>query len=210
LFLNDIANGIYDLGNFGELQETINYFSTAAHDSLGDTAISFNVQSAATGDTLTIETLLDPNFADPNICLVGETPLACELRLSRPMVLIISFGPNSASQVSTYRFAFYLGQAVITTISNGTIPVLVTLPDDGTFDAVTLAAYNQIIVETAEANNLPLWNLYLTMQNATNGIYAIGGTGATDFTDIGLTGGVNRRNLAALQLLNVLRTDVLQ
>ena len=196
-FMDPIAIGQYNLGNNLELQASIDHYN-------------FTFQSVAVGDDWVIENLLDPAFADPGLCQPGETPLACELRLTSPVVIFISFSSTNATLTPIGTFAPTLEQIVDITLNAGTIPVLVTLPDDGTVDPTTLSDYNQVIVNTATQHSLhpdldvPLWNLYNTMQGTT-GVYDVSPSGATDFTDPSLTYGVNRRGLAALQILDRIR-----
>jgi hypothetical protein len=200
-FLDDLASGNYDLGNYGALQPVIDFYNAQpAHDALGDPAMSFNVQSAATGDGWTIEDLFNPNVA-PDFCAPGETPLDCELRLSRPSVLFVSFSAANATATPPDVFRANLQQVVNTALAGGVIPVLATIPDDGAVDADTLAQYNQAMVEIALESEVPLWNLYATMQEAPAGVYAVGGFGPGDFSDAALTAGVNRRNLHTLFIL---------
>ncbi len=196
-WLNDIAAIQY--GGYGYLQLSVDYYNVAiAHDGM----TSYYVQSAASGDGWTIDRLFDPVYANGAICNPGETPLDCELRLSMPAVLFISFNPTNATQTSLAQFETLLQQAVNTSLANGTIPVLATLPNDGFVDAGTLAQYNEVIVTIADNNDVPLWNVYVTMQGS-SGVYNVSGSGATDFNDT--SGGANRRNLAALQILDSIR-----
>ncbi len=196
-WLNDIAAIQY--GGYGYLQPTVDFYNVEiAHDGV----TSYYVQSAASGDGWTIDRLFDPTYANGTICNPGETPLDCELRLSLPAVLFISFNPTSATQTDLAQFETLLQQTVNTALANGTIPVLATLPNDGFVDAGTLAQYNEVIVTIADNNDVPLWNVYVTMQGS-SGVYNVSGSGATDFNDI--SGGANRRNLAALQILDSIR-----
>lgn len=207
-FLDAIAAGTYDLGSNGGLQGTLDFYnSQAAHDSVGDTTVSYNVQSAASGDGWRIEYLFDPAYANGAICN-GQAPLACELALSRPVAIFISFTPTNATATTPDQFNTLLQQAVNTALASYTIPVLVTLPNDGSVDGATLALYNEMIVTIADNSNVPLWNLYNTMQGASAGINSVGGTGPTDLSDGALTSGVNRRNLAALEVLDAIRQEL--
>ncbi len=210
-FLDDIALGSYDLGSYPDLQNIINHYGfQPAHDVLGDGAVSFNVTSAAAGEDWTIENVLDPAYADPNICTPGETPFDCELRLSQPSVVFISFTPTDATSTDVDTFRTYLQQMVDAALVSGVIPILTTLPDDGSVGFDALNQYNEVIAAIATDANVPLWNLYRTMQEATNGVYTVGGFGPTDMTDAALTSGVNRRNLHALFILESLRQTFFQ
>ncbi|NDJ87345.1 MAG: hypothetical protein GYB66_15810, partial [Chloroflexi bacterium] len=198
-FLDPIAVGNYNLGNFSNLQTAIDHYN-------------FAIQSVAVGSGWNVQTLLDPAAADPGLCDPGATPLDCELRRSSPVVIFISFAPSNATAVDVATFKSTLETIVDQSLGAGTIPVLATLPDDGTVDPATLAQYNQAIVEVATEHSahpdldVPLWNVYMTMQGAPQGVYAVAPAGAADFTDPSLTYGVNRRNWQALQILEAFRT----
>ena len=207
--LSPIAQGTYNLGEATNLQGVIDHYTvTPAHDVAADTSFagspetSFAVRSAAVGDGWNSTILITPLAADTGPCLAGETPLACELRLARPSVVIVSFMPVNATTVRPEQFAADMQQIVNISLTNGTIPVLVTMPEDGTVDSATLNAYNQTIVKLAIDNNLPLYNLYRDMQQAPLGIYQIDGTGSTDFSNEALQAGINRRNVNLLRVLN--------
>lgn len=193
-FMDPIAAGNYNLGNYGSLDSTIAFYN-------------FTFQSVAIGTAWTPATLLDPSQADPGLCNPGETPLACEIRLTNPVVIFISFAPNSINGTPVATFKAQLEAIVDTALSMGTIPVLVTLPNDGAMDGATLAQYNEAVVQAATERtsnpnqDVPLWNLYNTMQGASSGMYAVSPAGAADYGDASLTYGVNRRGLAALRIL---------
>ena len=197
-FIDPIALGQYNLGSFPQLQNAIDHYD-------------FNTQSLAYGENWTVETLLDSAFADPGLCQPGETPLACELRMSAPIVMFISFNPTNATAVPIDTFRLRLEEIVDVALRGGTIPILVTLPDDGLVDPVTLNQYNEVIYNVAKEHtshpdlDVPLWNLYLTMQNATQGVYAVSASGAADYSDVSLTYGVNRRGANALAILEAFR-----
>ncbi len=197
-FLESMAAGTYNLGNYGSLQGTIDAFN-------------FGFKTVANNPGWNTGTLLDPAAADGGVCNPGETPLACELRVTAPVVVFVSFSPSNAVAIPVDTFRVHLETIVDTALNTGTIPVLVTLPDDGTVDATTLGQYNQVIVEVATQHSahpdldVPLWNLYNTMTGASNGVNSVSPSGPVDFTDASLTYGVNRRGLAALRILDTFR-----
>src|SRR5690606_6323077 len=59
---------------------------------------SFNLNSTATGAGWRAADLSNPDRADGSRCEAGETPLACEFRLTRPAVVIVSVGLNDVMQ----------------------------------------------------------------------------------------------------------------
>lgn len=197
-FMDPIAVDNYNLGNYAGLQASVDHYN-------------FGFQSLAVGTNWNPDNLLDPASADPS-CQPGETPLACEIRVTNPVVIIISFAPSNAAAMPLANFQTTMEQIVDVALNSGVIPVLVTFPDDGLVDANTLAQYNEALVNVATNHtghpdtDVPLWNLYNTMQGATSGVYNAGGSSPADYTDPSLVFGVNRRGLAALQILDRIRT----
>src|SRR5690606_2664596 len=107
-----------------ELQSAIDFF--AATD-LGGLS-SFNAPSLATGNGWKAGDLLIPDRADGSRCEGGESPLACELRLSQPAVVLISIGMNDVTGgTNVDEFRSQLQQIVQTATNAGVIPVLSTI-----------------------------------------------------------------------------------
>lgn len=198
-FITPINNAAVTYGNYSNLQDTTAFYN-------------FGVQSAASSDGWTPATLLDPAFADPTLCNAGETPLACELRRSTPSILFVTFSPSSATSLDLATFTQNLTTIVETSLAAGTVPVLALLPNDGVVtDQALLDQYNAAIVEVAtnRASNpdldIPVWDTTATLQGQSGGVYAASPSGPADFSDAGLAFGVNRRVLAALQILEEFR-----
>jgi hypothetical protein len=190
--------GSYQLGNNGSLQSIIDTYTATG---------SFTAPRYAAGNGWGIDTLYQPSGDGACDTANGETALACDLRNNAPAITLVMFIPNNATALSSGDFRSYLQQVVNDAMNSGSVPVLVTLPNDGSIDPATLDEYNQVIVEVATNANVPLWNLYITMQNAPNGVYSTGGTDAFDLTDPALGFGANRRNLVALQVLERIRGE---
>ncbi|MGA2490766.1 MAG: hypothetical protein ABSF99_11390, partial [Anaerolineales bacterium] len=70
----------YSLGsNYVYLQQTIDNF--AGH---------FNTDGQAVKGGFNAAAVLSPLWADPKACLAGENPLECELRVTKPIIVIVS------------------------------------------------------------------------------------------------------------------------
>jgi hypothetical protein len=165
---------------------------------------NFALGNVAAGDNWTIEDLFNPALA-PADCN-GATPLQCEIDQRQPAIMFISFRPSNATATAKDVFQANLISVVDTLTSNGVIPVLATLPDDGSVDSTTLAKYNEVIVTVAQNAGVPLWNVYNAMQPVGQGnVYSVTGNNAFDLNDT--SGGVNRRNLSALQILQAIKNQ---
>ncbi|MCP4360651.1 MAG: hypothetical protein GY796_21800, partial [Chloroflexi bacterium] len=82
-FFTWFDSGQYNLGEYAYLEGVVDYyggvygrFGVALRDGLNSTAV------------------LDPAWANKEYCLPNETPLACEIRLNNPSIILIHFGTN--------------------------------------------------------------------------------------------------------------------
>ncbi len=211
-FLNKIGDGIYDLNDYGYLQPAITTFSYAN----ARTGNSFNNQSLAAVEGWESADLLDPAHA-ATMC-PGLSPLACEYSIVRPSMAIIMIGTNDAGHwIDPGVFGSNLWQIVQTSIDYGVIPVLSTIPYLGSEDHVR--PYNDIIIATAEAFDIPWMDYYAATVNLPDhgldpdSVHpAVPPThDPTNFTPETLQYGFTVRNLLALHMLDeVWRQAIMQ
>lgn len=71
--------GEYDLGEYGDLQEVIDFFSAVA---VRDDYTALSNPGLATTTGFTTASVQDPIWADPAVCDPNESPLTCEYRVS--------------------------------------------------------------------------------------------------------------------------------
>jgi LysM repeat protein len=142
-YLTRFDSGPYNLGPYLYLQETIDHYSG-----------SFSRQSVANRVGMHAWTVTDPSWANKRICLANESPIACEIRLHRPMVILIRLGSNDTGVPSLFDTS--MRQAVQIAIQNGVIPVIGTKPDR--FEGQN-NANNAILRQIAADFEIPLWEL---------------------------------------------------
>jgi uncharacterized protein YgiM (DUF1202 family) len=210
-----IGYGQYNLGDFGYLRTTISFFATPTATG----ANSFAGISVAANNGWTTDTVLNPAYANPELCAAGESPLQCEYRLNHPAVALIMFGSNDVIVVPAEDYARNLRTITEFSITQGVIPVLSTIPPRQGFEDRT-NFYNQLIRETAAQFGTPLWDYHaamLTLPNAglsDDGLHPSAPPNAfengANFTGDNLRYGYVMRNLTALQVLDTLRREVLQ
>jgi len=140
-FLGRFDSGDYDLGPYAYLQPAIDHF-----------AGSFGRQSMAVWTGSHAWSVLDPTWANPALCLPGETPLGCEFRLHRPSVVLIRLGTNEA--YSPALFEQHMRAIIEYSIEQGVIPLLGTKADqlEGS-DRI-----NDIVRQLAAEYEVPLWD----------------------------------------------------
>jgi len=207
-FLAPFAGDQYALGSFQALQPLIDLYRATPVRADNQAANSLNVDSVAAAPGFAIDSLSAP--ASPSAaCGDGSatTALGCEFAATRPAIALVSFSAPNVTFMSPEQFRSELQVLVMDSLSQyGVIPVLATIPADGSATTEQLAEYNRAIVEVATESGVPLWNLWRAMQE--RGIsdpFGVAPEGAGNLTDAALSYGANVRNLTALQTLQAVR-----
>jgi hypothetical protein len=190
------------MGAYNYLEGAIAYYGES---------LAYNSQAAHTG--MNSSAVLETMWADPSVCLAGETPLTCELRLHRPSVAVIMFGTTDVQLLTPDQYNNNLRNIVETTIRAGVIPLLSTFPPHTAFPTQSIL-YNQIVIQVALDYNIPLLNFWLALEPLPNhGMAADGNHLAEPY--YGGPGwmvpqnlensGLAMHNLVTLQALDILR-----
>jgi hypothetical protein len=139
----------YSLGeDYAYLQEMIDWF-----------AGSFYRERYAVGPGCNVAAVHSEIWADPSVCLVGESPLECEFRLHNPSIAIISMETNYPGwDLATYDG--YLSGIVEFCIDRGVVPILGTKADNVEGDG----SRNALVAEIAGRYGVPLWNFWQAAQ----------------------------------------------
>lgn len=141
--------GDYSPGEkYAYLQNTITYFSG-----------SWSRVSLAVGPGMNIASVLSPIWADPNQCQAGETPLACEFRIHKPSVAIISMETWWGEQPAKI-YELYLRQLVENVLAQDVVLILTTKADNMEGDN----SINAAIARVAYDYDVPLWNFWAATQ----------------------------------------------
>jgi hypothetical protein len=136
----------------------------------------------------------------------GKSPLNCALD-AKPVVVFISVGRGDmAAKVPLDQFRANLTQAINDAAGRGVIPVLVTITGTPAQDP-QVQEYNNVIGEVAQAENIPLFNVYAARKDnpariGPNGLLSAPPAGKeADFSPEGLNAGQNFINIQLLELL---------
>jgi LysM repeat protein len=205
-FLMPFDQGNYSLGNYDYLQDTIRFFRGSFGRSMSS--------PAAVGGFNTTK-VLDP--ANAGGCNGGESPLACEYRITRPSVALILLG--TGDQHSWQGFEGRYRTVIETTISQGIIPVLITKGDDleSKDNSAPYGYINGIIARLSREYDVPLLDLRQAIANLPNRGFESDGfhynappdNKSCHFIGDAMQYGYTIRNLSALQMLDALRRQVL-
>mgnify|MGYP001036825020 CR=1 FL=1 len=194
--------GLYRLGDYADLQETIDWY-----------AGSFGRHSLAVRGGFNAAAILSPLRADPKQCNPDENPIACEIRLHNPSVVIISLEEWWSGQPEKYEA--YMRQIIEYTIEQGVVPIVATKADNLEGNQLI----NQTIAQLAWEYDIPLWNFWRAVQPLPDhGLRPVTPDGEPDMFH--LTHSANNyafdsppsrqsgwlmRNLTALQVLDAVR-----
>ena len=138
----------YSLGKHPELVGAINQFSGSWHRLSEAVHTGFNVAS-----------VLTPLYANPATCTQGESPLACEIRIWHPSIVIISMETWTTGRPTT-TYEGYLRQIVEYALSRNILPIVATKADNLEGDN----SINLAVARVAAAYDIPLWNFWRAAQ----------------------------------------------
>jgi hypothetical protein len=214
-FLAPYGTSTYNLGQYADLQSTIEYFSQAE---MYDNRNPFTAVSQAAGVGWTTTMILDPNKSNPRVCQVGESPLVCEYLSVKPSIALIMLGTNDVSSLTDDQYENNMRQILTYTIEQGIVPVISTIPDRDGYES-KVQRFNQVIMELAGEFDIPLWDYAIEMQKLPNkglsgdgahpSVPGSGNAGAVTFDTVNLQYGYTLRNLMALQVLDTLLKKVI-
>jgi hypothetical protein len=202
-FMNGFGSNEYNLGGYGYLQESINFFDNGA----------FVRNSIAAESGFNAAAVQDAIWAPSGICIANESPLACEYRVSNPSIAIIMYGSVDVQLYGADAFRGYLSQIVQVTINQGVIPVLTTFPNGADYYPSQAEQFNSVIRSIAATEQIPLIEfrnpaLSLPDRGVGGDKFHLSMNGTSYY--IALTGeqnqyGLTLRNLLTLQALDDLR-----
>jgi hypothetical protein len=198
---------LYNLGPYSSLQDTIDWYSG-----------SFSRDSLAVKGGFNAAAILSPLRSEPSQCYANENPVACELRVQRPSVAIISLEEWWTGHPENYEK--YMRQIIEYTISQGVVPILATKASNLEGNHLI----NQTIANLAREYDVPLWNFWAAVQDLPNhGLAQVDVYGQVDlfhlthsenfyiFGDPSIEpSGWSVRNLTALQALDSVRRGLSQ
>ena len=137
----------YRLGpDYAYLQPTIDHFTG-----------SWSRQSLAVKGGMNVAAVQNPFWTltpKPNECNSGETPLACEIRVNNPSIVIISMEESWSGDIG--RYDNYMRKIVMYVLSQDVVPILTTRAEEP--DPKT--TINATVARIAYDYDVPLWNFW--------------------------------------------------
>jgi hypothetical protein len=189
---------IYDNPDLYELEPEHEYLQEAIDHFAG----SWSRESAATAGGMNVASVLSTRWAEDARCESGESPLACELRLNDPSIVLISMEESWGNENKVETYERYMRVIIETVVDSGAVPILATKADN-------IEGGHQInaaIARLAYEYDIPLWNFWRAVQPLPNhGLMEDGFhlTGSIYFNGPeNLKLGWPMRNLTALQAID--------
>ena len=199
-FMVGFDSGDYHLGAYDYLQPAVDQFDG-----------SYGRGSQASGNNFTTATVLDPMWTSDRICEIGETPLACEYRLTNPSIAVIMLGTNDVSRFGVDLYRNFLIDILDYTIEQNIVPVLTTFPTLPNYYATQSELFNAVVVELAESYDIPLIDLRSAVVDLPDhgmnldGLHPSNrGDGFIDFRGEQYQYGMTMRDLVTLQMLDAI------
>jgi hypothetical protein len=143
----DLGSKFYDLGPYPYLERVIQEFQG-----------SFGRTSLAARAGFNASSLFVSLWSDRSQCLSKETPLACEFRNQRPIMVFVMLGTNDVYHPE--QFEPQMRKLIEFSLENGVIPILSTKADNLEKDQ----SINATIARLAGEYRVPLWNFWLAVQ----------------------------------------------
>jgi uncharacterized protein YraI len=166
-FMVPFGAGNYDLGPYGYLQATIDYFGAAP---VGNASNSFWYKGVAMTTGLTSQAVIDPSFSNPALCPAGESMLECEYDRSKPSIALIHLGLYDVYWLTPPQYEYAMRRIIEISIDHGVIPVLTTFtthpgdlsdwPNDSATRNQNRALFNRTVVNLAHEYGVPVMNLW--------------------------------------------------
>jgi len=139
--------GGYRLGEeYAYLQPTIDHF-----------AGSWSRESIAVKGGMNVAAVQNPFWTltpRPDVCQPGDSPLACEIRVNNPSIVIVSMEESWSGDIGKYDT--YLRKIVEYILSQNVIPILVTRAETDN-PAISV---NSTVTRVAYDYQVPLWNFW--------------------------------------------------
>lgn len=166
--------------------------------------------------------IAEPTAGPPPECVApDDTPLRCEILVTRPAVALVMYGTNDLEAgVDLASFRHNMDMIVGQLLDAGVIPVLSTIPPRPRQRRANarVSGFNQVVKAVADERGVPLWNYWAQLAGPDVINHGISGDGVHpsalryggDFSPQGLRYGYNQRSLGALQMLDKVLRVVIQ
>lgn len=157
--IREVLMGVYDKPGQYRLPDDRPYLAETIEHFAG----SFNRDGQGVKGGFNAAAVLSPLWADPQVCLPGETPMECEYRTYRPSIVITSLEVWWDGRTPE-RYVEYMRRIIEYYLENGVVPILSTKADNVEGDH----AINLATAQLAYEYDLPLWNWWLAAQSLPN------------------------------------------
>ncbi len=125
---------------------------------------SFKREGNAVRGGFTAAAVLSPVRADPDNCMLGESPLECEWRVHNPSITFINL-ETWREEGTVDRYELYLEKIVEYALEHGTLPIIITKADKAESETHVI---NPAMARVAYKYDIPLVNFWRSAQYLDN------------------------------------------
>jgi hypothetical protein len=167
-------------------------------------AFRFKGQSVNSG--LNALSVMDSFWANAGTCFSGETPLACDVRVTQPFAALVMFGANDINVLTLEGYEIAMRDIIEYLLAENVIPILSTFSvreDVGDMRYATAIRFNGVLVRLAEEYQIPLVNFWReTLTLPDRGILS-------DNAHLKLTG-FEIRNRLTIDMLEAIQANIIE
>ncbi len=156
-YVGRLAAGLFGYDQYRAYPATVSRFTRA-----------FSRVSLAASGGFNSAAVLDPTWADGYLCKAGETPLACELRMSKASIAFIELGTGDTHIWQEFESNF---RAVVeATLKTNVLPVLITKADSLEYQQANAPEdyINSVIRNVGAEYGVPVMDFHLATRDLPN------------------------------------------
>jgi hypothetical protein len=182
------------------------YENPAVQSTIATYSEAFDFKGQSVNSGLNSLSVMDPFWANPDICPAGESPLSCDYRYTDPFAALIMFGANDINVLNSADYELALRDIIEFTLDREIIPILSTFTVRPIGDNAVYShgvRFNGVIIRLAQEYDIPLVNFWLAARELPdNGIMS-------DNAHLTI-GGFNVRNQLTIEMIRALQGDIMQ
>jgi hypothetical protein len=167
---------------------------------------SFRFKGQSVNSGLNALSVMDSFWANAGTCFSGETPLACDVRVTQPFAALVMFGANDINVLTLESYEIAMRDIIEYLLAENVIPILSTFSvreDVGDMRYATAIRFNGVLIQLAQEYQIPLVNFWReTLTLPDRGILS-------DNAHLKLTG-FEIRNRLTIDMLEAIQANIIE
>jgi hypothetical protein len=167
---------------------------------------SFRYKGQSVHSGLNALSVMDSFWARSGTCFSGETPLACDVRVTQPFATLVMFGANDINVLTLEGYEIAMRDIIEFLLAENIIPILSTFSvrdNVGDMRYPTAIRFNGVLIQLAQEYQIPLINFWReTLTLPDRGILS-------DNAHLKITG-FEIRNRLTIDMLEALQANIIE